>query len=65
MRHQDITGAAAVHHFCFVQSTDPAGDPDNDVGAGKGWFDTSENRLKIRNAANTAWTYIGDPSEVP
>lgn len=34
----------------FSQGTDPGA-----VGAGRLWFDTSANALKIRNSTNTAW----------
>lgn len=60
MRHYDIEGAAAVHPFCYVQATDPALDPDNGVTSQKAWFDTLEERVKIRNADNTFWLYLGE-----
>ncbi len=33
------------------------------VGAGKAWFDTGAGVLKVRNAANTAWSTIALPSD--
>lgn len=59
MKHYEITGADAVHQFAFVQEIDPANDPDNEVTAYKGWYDLSEQRMKIRNAENTGWAYLG------
>lgn len=60
MKHRDITGYNAIHVPFYVGFTDPALDPANHVGAHKGWWDTSEERLKIRNAANTQWVYLGE-----
>ena len=57
--HHQLTGKFAVHQFAFVQNTDPALDPDNEVLAYKAWIDTSSgNALKVRNAANTAWNTV-------
>ena len=59
MRHWQITGYNAYHQWCYVGADDPADDPENDVQADKAWWDTAEERLKFRNAANTDWLYIG------
>lgn len=54
--HHELDGPNAVHPFAFVQSTDPAANPDNHVTARKAWIDTGNgNALKVRNDANTAW----------
>lgn len=60
MRHYEITGAAAIHVPWFVGSVDPWLTASNHVAARKWWWDTSEERMKIRNAANTAWVYLGE-----
>lgn len=59
MKHYEITGPAAIHTFCFMQFADPALDPANKVTARKAWLDLNEERLKIRDATNAAWIYIG------
>lgn len=65
MKHHEIQLPQAAHQWCFVQATDPAANPANSVAAFKGWFDTTEQRLKFRNSTNTAWVYIGLTIEVP
>lgn len=56
-RHQDLTGAGAIHQFSYKQSSDPGA-----VGAKKGWIDTTTGppyALKVRNDADTAWETVG------
>lgn len=59
MRHYQIPDVAALHPPFFVQDTDPALDPENNVSPYKGWLDTSVNRLKYRKADNTGWQLMG------
>lgn len=60
MIHSNITGVNAIHPFAYVQSTDPALVPANNVTAYKAWLDTSTTpaTFRYRNAANTAWLQI-------
>lgn len=57
--HRRLTGFDALHQFCWVQATDPASTPANEVTAYQGWLDTDTNSLYVRNAANTAWLEVG------
>jgi len=57
--HYQIVAPQAMHQWCFVSSTDPALDPNNQVTANKAWFNSTFLRLYVRNAANTAWRVIG------
>lgn len=60
MRHPDIIGPQAVHEFAFVQNTDPALVPANEVAANVGWLNTAFNPpvLQLRNSGNTAWLAV-------
>lgn len=64
VKHHELTAPLAIHPFAFVQSSDPALDPLNEVTDGKAWIDTSAgNALKIR--VGGAWTTaIGGASQV-
>lgn len=59
IEHKDITGTDAVHPSDFYQSADPGA-----VGANKSWIDTTATppTLKRRNAADSGWDTINDPS---
>jgi len=59
VKHHEITGKSAVHQPWYVGATDPALDPENEVSAFKGWYDTAEQRLKFRNSDNTEWRNVG------
>lgn len=61
--HHKTQGYKAIHPPMFVQSTDPAADPANDVQPNIFWLDTTGGAtleggaiLKQRNSGNTAWT---------
>lgn len=58
MKHYNIQ-PPDIHPFSFVSDTDPADDVDNDVAAKKIWFDTTDQRLKLRNDANDDWILVG------
>ncbi len=58
-RHYEEVGASAIHPIAFNQAIDPALDVDNEVEAGLFWFDTTEQRLKIRSQDNLAWENLG------
>lgn len=53
--HNALTGNELHNPFHYNQSSDPGS-----VGASKWWFDTANNRIRVRNAGNTAWTDLAD-----
>ena len=53
IQHSALTGADAVHPFFLPSGTDPGA-----IGAYKGWYNTANGELKVRNAANTGWLDI-------
>lgn len=55
--HSAMAGDNLHPPFHYAQNTDPGA-----VGAGRWWFDTSVNFLKVRNAADDDWTVVGSPS---
>lgn len=59
MSHKTTTGAEAIHPVAFVSDTDPSLDSDNHVTARKQWFDTTVNRMKVRNEDNDDWIFVG------
>lgn len=59
MSHKTTTGAEAIHPVSFVSDMDPALDADNHVTARKMWFDTTIDRMKVRNEDNDDWLLIG------
>jgi hypothetical protein len=61
--HNRITGIDAAHPIGNVGTTDPASVAANDVQARSTWLDTTDEGttgilLKIRNAANNAWSSV-------
>lgn len=51
--HKDLAGDHLHQPFPYAQAGDPGA-----VGAGKWWFDTSTNILKLRNSTNTGWDSV-------
>lgn len=60
MRHQDDVPPSSVHVAMYVQDTDPLFDEGVTLVPYVWWFDTSIDRIKWRNAENTAWNFIGE-----
>jgi hypothetical protein len=62
--HDSLSEPGAIHPPFYVGAVDPASSGTNQVRALKVWLDTTGggNVLKMRDAANSAWTVIGSLS---
>jgi hypothetical protein len=61
--HHKITGKDVAHPIGHIATSDPSGVTANDVQARSTWLDTTDEGttgilLKIRNAANNAWSSV-------
>lgn len=64
MKHHEAIGPSAIHIPWFYSPTDPALDPENEVGPDDGWYDTINLNIKFRNKGNTNWNTVGEGGDL-